>query len=251
MDTTSTLKLVGFTPKQAAVYQLLLQRGEGSMTEVARETRLKRSTTYLVVEELQVMGFVSETLRGKRKVYSAAHPRRLADMVKFKERHIDETLPELVALYNTTKEKPKIQVFEGYEGVRLLYKELNQSLSNREEALWFSRVGAVREVMPEALIDFKKMLRQLRHPRIRELNYDDEEGRRWAEETKRLRGKHHFVRILPTDFEFGFSDHIIFQNKLVMFSLKQRIFVVVIESEELVKTYRALFECAWKQGKEV
>ena len=134
--------------------------------------------------------------------------------------------------------------------MRALYRELYQSLNKREEALWFTRIGALREYMPEALTEYKKMLRRLRHPRIRELNYGDEEGKKWLIEMKRVRGRNHFIRALPTDYEFGFTDNLIFGNKLVIFSLKEHVFVTVIESEEIAKTYRALFEWAWKQGRE-
>ena len=88
-------------------------------------------------------------------------------------------------------------------------------------------------------------------PKIKELNYGNEEGRQWAGETKKMRGKNHFVRILSPEIEFGFSDNLIFGNKLVIFSLKENVFVIMIESEEIAKTYRALFEWAWKQGEEL
>ena len=94
------------------------------------------------------------------------------------------------------------------------------------------------------------MLRRIKNPRIRELNYDEPAAHEWAKETRLLMGKNHFIRYMPKDFEFGFTDNLIFQNKLVIFSLKKDVFVTVIDSEEIVKTYKALFEWAWKQGKE-
>ena len=250
METDKVLRHTGLSEKQIAVYAALLKLGEASMTELARAGHLKRSTAYLVVEELLVGGLIAETTKGKRMMYSAVHPRRLLDLARFRERQIEEALPELTALYNAPKEKPRIQVFEGVEGMRALYRELYQSLNKREEALWFTRIGALREYMPEALTEYKKMLRRLRHPRIRELNYGDEEGKKWLIEMKRVRGRNHFIRALPTDYEFGFTDNLIFGNKLVIFSLKEHVFVTVIESEEIAKTYRALFEWAWKQGRE-
>ena len=142
-------------------------------------------------------------------------------------------------------------MFEGIEGLRALYRELYQSLNNREEALWFTRIDALRAYMPEAATEFKRLLRQVRSPKIRELNYGNEAGKQWAEETRKLRGKNHFVRTLSSEFEFGFTDNLIFGNKLVTFSLKENVFVIIIESEEIAKTYRALFEWAWKAGREL
>ncbi len=248
MDINTALKYGGLDEKGISVYLTLLRLGEASMTDLARNAGLKRSTTYLVVETLLTHGFISEIQKKKRKAYSAVHPRRLLEVARFRAHQIETALPEIVALYNTPTTKPKIQVFEGIEGIKSLYREVFHSLSNQKEALWFARIGAIHEFVPEALTEFKKLLRELKNPKIRELNYGDEWGKRWSDETKRLRGKNHFVRILPNDFEFGLSDNLIFENKLVIFSLKDNEFVIIIESEEVVKTYRALFEWAWRQG---
>src|SRR3989338_4796673 len=154
MDCISTLKGAGLTHKQAVVYRTLLELGETSMKLLTRKAGLKRPTAYLIVEELSVLGLLSVTQKGKRKVYSAVHPKRLVEMVRFREHQIESSLPELVALYNTPKAKPKIQVFEGAAGLRVLYREVYQSLNNREEAFWFTRIDALRLHMPEALTEF-------------------------------------------------------------------------------------------------
>ena len=241
------IEKLGLSEKEAVVYLTVLKLGKASITEIARASSLKRSTTHLAVESLVMLGLFSETRSNKRRAISAVHPRRLLELANFRAHQIEDKMGELVALYNSPKEKPKIQVFEGIEGVRLLYRELYQSLNNKEEALWFTRIDAAR-TFPDAINEYKKMLRMLSNPRIRELNFGNTDGMKWLEEIKPYRGKNHLIRLLPTDFEFGFSDNLIFGNKLVIFSLKKDIFVSVIESEDIAKTYRALFEWAWKQG---
>ncbi len=244
------IEKLGFSDKQVKVYMSALELAEANITDLAKKAGLKRSTVHLAVSELEMMGLLSETKKGKKRMVSAVHPRRLLELASFREKRIEEIMPELVAIYNAPTQKPKIQVFEGIEGVRSLYLDLYKSLNNKEEALWFARISALKAV-PESITEWKKMLRLIKNPRIRELNYDDAEGRAWVEDQKKLRGKNHFVKFLPKDFEFGFTDNLIFGNKLVIFSLKKDVFVIVIESEEVVKTYRALFEWAYRQGKNV
>ena len=250
MELTVLLKQFGLHEKEAQVYLAALALGQGSMSELARKAGLKRPTTYLMVEQLQVAGLLSQTRVGKHLTYAPAHPHRLLELARARLYHTEKTLPELVALYNLPPRKPKIQVYEGLAGVKSLYRELYAALSRRQEALWFSNIGALREYVPEALSEYKKILRELENPRIRELNFGDEEGKRWSQELKRLRGRHHFIRLLPTQFPFGHNDNLIFGNKLVIFSLGKEVFVVIIEDQEIVATYRALFEQAWLQGKE-
>jgi len=248
MDLQPTLKKFGLNDKEASVYLAALELGESSMTELSKKSALKRPTTYLVAQELELLGLLSETKKGKRKLYSAAHPKRFFEIARFREQQIQEILPELVAFFNAPKDKPKIQVFEGKDGINLVYRELYQSLNNKEEALWFTNIGALKKFMPEALTSYKKMLQQLNNPKIRELNYGDDAGKQWMEEMKKIIGKNHVIKILAPDFSFGYSDNLIFGNKLVIFSLSHDVFVTVIESIEVTKTFRALFEWAWKQG---
>lgn len=250
MSVQAILSKLGLDEKDCRIYEAALERGESSMTDLARHASVKRSTAYLSVGALSRLGLVSEITHGKRQIYTPVHPRRLVEIAHARERSIESALPELIALYNAPKDKPKIQVFEGPEGMRLLYQEMYDSLSNKVEALWFTNIRALQEYMPYAVVEYKRMLRKIKNPRIRELNYGDSAGKRWSHELKRLQGKNHVIRVLPEKYEYGSTDNLIFGNKLVIFSLKKDVFVIAIESAEIIKTYRALFEWAWKSGKE-
>lgn len=62
----------------------------------------------------------------------------------------------------------------------------------------------------------------------------------------------HDIRYLPKTAPFHFlTDNAIVENKIVITSLKKRLFVVIIESKEIVDTYRALFDLAWQGAKEI
>jgi sugar-specific transcriptional regulator TrmB len=249
MNTESTLKRMRLSGNQVHVYLAALELGEASITEISRKSGLKRATTHLLVEELEVLDLISSVVKGKRRKFSAVHPRRLLQLARSVEREVEEILPELLALYNKAEYKPRIQVFEGQEGVRAMYRDLYASLNNRNEMVGFTRIDGLREA-PGAIGEYKKVLRQVTNPKIRELN-SGPQSKEWAEELKHLRGKNHQMRILPEKFPFGFSDNLIYENKLVIFSIKKDVFVIVIESGEIVKTYKALFEWAWLQGEEV
>ena len=185
---------------------------------------------------------------GKRKAYSAIHPRRLVEIARAKERQVEELLPELVALHNDQKEKPRIQVFEGADGVNHVYGEVYKALNKKQEALWFTNIEALH-VFPNAFELYKQIIANIKDPKIRELNYGNEAGRRWAKEGKSISGKNHFIRTLPDDFEFGMTDMLIFENKVVIFSLQKDLFVIMIESEGVAKSHRAMFNWAWHMGK--
>src|SRR3989338_5621069 len=98
MDTVPILKQMGLSEKQAEVYLSLLELGESPMTKIARKANLKRPTVYLIIDELMVLGLCSEIVKGKKKVYSATHPRRLVEITHFRNKQAEKILPELVAV---------------------------------------------------------------------------------------------------------------------------------------------------------
>ena len=242
------IEKLGLSDKEAKIYMTALEIGESTVTELAKKAVLKRATAHLAIGSLIMLGLLSETKKGKKRVIAPVHPRRLLELAKFRANQIEDHFSELLAIYNSPKEKPKIQVFEGEEGVRLMYKELYDSLNNRNEAIWISRISSLKKI-PYSISGWKDMIRRVTNPRIRELNYDEPEAHEWEREMKPLMGKNHIIKHIPRDFEFGFTDNLIFENKLVIFSLKKDVFVIVIESEEIVKTFKALFEWVWKQGR--
>lgn len=250
MNKVKTITELGLDEKTARVYVALLELGVASMTDLAQQAELKRPTVYLAVEELKKHGLISEAKIGKRKQYSAIHPKRLVEIARSHERNIQTILPELTALHNAPLDKPKIQVFEGESGVKLIYKEVYESLSRQVEALWFTRIDALKKDLPYAANEYRSMLQKLNSPRIRELNYGNEAGKKWLNDMQPFLDKNpnHEIRLFPADFEFGFSDNLIFGDKMVIFSLKNNVFVTKIESAEITKTYRALFERCWEMA---
>ena len=138
MDPIQTLKQLSLSEKQAQVYLALLELGESPMTSLARKANLKRPTVYLVIDELIILGLCSEIIKGKKKFYSAIHPRRLVEITRFREKQAEKLLPELLAIQNTTH-KPKVRMLEGLAGVRTAYEEAFALLNNKEEGLWIGK----------------------------------------------------------------------------------------------------------------
>jgi len=251
MDINQTLKKVGLDEKQAAVYAVALALGEAGMTELAKKAALKRPTVYLIVDELIIMGLLSETRKGKRKVYSAVHPRRLQEITRSREKQIGDVLPELVALYNTPKNKPKIQMFEGEEAIKQLYAEFLNSIETNKEVADFVNLQAFKDSFPELYNDFVKVYSELKSAKIRELYYDSEAAKIWVKEKKELKITRCKTRILPFQYEMGATDFFIFENKVLLFVFSEDFLVISIESKDIAKSFKGLFEAAWRTGQDV
>ena len=237
-----TLEKIGLSPKQAKVYLALLELGEAGMTEISHAANLKRPTTYLIIEELELLGLVSEIKKEKRKIYCAAHPRRLSEITRFRMHQIEEAYPELVARYGSDSTKPKVEMYEGMEGVRKAYREVFNLLSEKKECLWISDISMVLEKAPEVLGEYNKLVRSIRDPHIRELSFGGPASKEWSEKTQKMARKNHHIKYLGEKGVIGEIDQCIIGNKVISFSLGKNIFVLITESEAIAETQRGLFE---------
>jgi HTH-type transcriptional regulator, sugar sensing transcriptional regulator len=241
------LTSIGLTDKQAIVYNALLELGEAKMTHIARHARLKRPTVYLVIEELMALALVSLVEKGKKKIYSAVHPNRINEILDSRKQQFTELLPTLLARYGSIRGKPKVQMLEGMEGIRTAYQEAYALLKEgKNEGLWFGNISFLLEHFPQVIKEYDAVLDSLKKYEIRELITGGEASRAWVEKMQRNPKPYHQIKYLNDNGACGITDQLIVGNKLMLFSMNTELFTLIIESEEITKTQRFLFDQLWK-----
>ncbi len=242
-----SLQKIGLTEKQAIVYSALLELGEAKMTHVARHAKLKRPTVYLIIEELVQLSLVSMIEKGNKKIYSAVHPNRISEILESRKQQFSELLPELLAKYGSIRGKPKIQMLEGMEGVRQAYQEAYALLNEgKNEGLWFGNISFILEHFPQMIKEYDAILAKLKTYRIRDITVGGEKGEEWVKRMQQHPNPQYQIRYLNDNNQCGMTDQLIVGSKLILFSMSPtELFTLIIESEELAKTQRFLFNCLW------
>jgi HTH-type transcriptional regulator, sugar sensing transcriptional regulator len=244
---TDLLKLLessGFTEKEARVYLALLELGKGDVSDIAKSSELKRSIIYVLLEGLIKRGYVSELPNQKINTYQAIDPSVILSQLKTTTKNFSEMLPMLRTLHNKGENRPKITYHETKEGIWNTYQEMNQS----KEAFFISSYQRLEKIFPGSIEEWIGLYKkgiiplQARHL-VANNEFDLKVMRKFSEADQK-------VRYLPEIKEFN-MDFTIFKNKLAITSLEDEPFIVVIESEELVRSMKPIFEIAWKNGKEI
>jgi sugar-specific transcriptional regulator TrmB len=246
MDAIRILKQLGLSEKQSGVYLAMLELGESSMSLIAKKAGLKRPTTYLIIDELSVMGLCGEIEKGKKKLYSATHPKRIVEIAHFRSRQAESLLPQLLARQKNS-DKPKIRMLEGIRGVETAYQEAFATFNNKDEMLWIGDTGALEKNFPEVLKLYDQVLKRLHNPRIRELVHGDETSRKWVEKMNKKRMKNWKAKYIGDKFLFGSTDQLIVGDKIMTFAIGKEIFVMIIESRDITMSQRGLFNFIWNQ----
>ncbi len=124
MHVQRALERLGYNHNEIKVYITVLKMGEGTVAEIARKAQLPRSTTHLVVIDLQKKGLVNLCLKRKHPVWLAESPSRLLHDLHEKEESLRRLLPELQALRHEAKHKPVVKYFHGASKVTLILEEV-------------------------------------------------------------------------------------------------------------------------------
>lgn len=236
MQLEKALAEYGLKEKEARVYLAALQVGSGSVLRISQKAGLARSTTDITLKSLRNKGLVSAFRKSSGHYYSAEDPHKIVSTLKSKTETIERSLPKLLALYGESMVRPTVRFYEGKRGIALILDEI---LDEARELLSFGSAEDLFETVESFPVFVDKRVRA-KIP-IKVILTDSEKAReRQGLGPTQLRE----VRIIGPEY----SHHGVFyiwRNKVAMFSLKQEISVVLIESKELTQLQRNLFMALW------
>jgi sugar-specific transcriptional regulator TrmB len=128
MDTEAKLEKIGLSRQEAGVYLSALKLGMAKASEIAQKAEIKREASYYVLKMLQEKGFVSEAIKSGVKYYSAVEPKRILQIIEEEKQRkttlIKEAIPELESFQKIAITHPKIEFFEGFEGLKTAASKL-------------------------------------------------------------------------------------------------------------------------------
>ncbi|MFA5871889.1 MAG: helix-turn-helix domain-containing protein [Parcubacteria group bacterium] len=241
MDILKILEKIGMREKRAEVYLACLEMGGATAYAVAKKVGLKRPTVYDILNQLMIEGLVYKSYKGTVKYYSPADPQKLVDSIAETESKLKSAMPILQNLYNSPKAKPLIRYFEGKNGIKEMVEDTLRTLKKGDEILAY--VGQdVLKYFPVYMKDYVKR-RAERGIRLRGIYKKEKDimeymkGNQEQLRVARVLDEKHF----PVDNETN-----IYKNKVAIASYGQEMFGMIIESEEIARSQRAIFELAWR-----
>ncbi len=142
-----TLKQLGFNEKETSVYLAVLQHGKMAPVDIAKLTRINRTTVYSTAKELVKKGVLIEDLGGITRSFIAVPPEQFEQLIKKEEEKLENkklitmrAIRELGAYAQDAKYAvPKIVFVEEQDIESHLYKQSpiwNQSIIERNSDWW-------------------------------------------------------------------------------------------------------------------
>jgi len=241
-----TLLDIGLSEKEADFYLLIIKHKEITASEIARIIHESRTHTYDTINNLIKNGLITYVIKNNVKYFKAVNPERLMDYLKEKEakirkeeEQVQEIIPQLKEIQSKVgKEETKIEIYEGKEGLKSL---LNDIIREGKNFVTWGATMKVKEFVPEFVIQKYLNERKKKKIKARQL-FTDFYGvlKSPLSENKKL----------PKEFASP-TTTLSYGNKVAIFLWTEVPKVILVESKELAKSYRAYFEVIWKFGKKI
>lgn len=114
----------GLSRNEAKAYLALLDIGSATAGEIAEKSKVHRTNVYDALDRLIEKGIVTYIFKNGVKYYQATAPENLLNLIKEKELHLVQILPELQLSSALSKTKPRAELCEGMPAFKLACYEL-------------------------------------------------------------------------------------------------------------------------------
>ena len=175
------------------------------------------------------------------KCFEAIDPKRLLIIEKEKLNNLKLIIPKLEKLKQTVGKRPKVEIFEGKEGIKSILEEI---LKLPEKSVYYSYANYdLFEYLSFYFPNFikRKIKKKIRARVIQEKKSKLEKNRKEGE--KLLVN----MKFLSQRFD---SNVFIFGNKTAFITFsKQTILGILVENESIARTQKQVFDNLWKLAK--
>lgn len=250
------LTQAGLTAEQAQIYEILLKQGPSTARQITKNTPLKRSLVYKILDDLGKLGLLARRDEvGKVSVFEPAHPMKLKELAEAAETRaknaaeaLETVLGALTSDFNLVSGRPGVRFYEGLEGVK---KTLEDTLLNnpQKELLVFSDVAGYAKHLGDWNAKYYAPKRLRLNILEKSIVPNTPAAMEWL---KNYKANSITEPIFIDHNLFKFATEInIYSNRVSFITLSEKSHIgVIIENKDIYETLKSIFNLVWQSGKQ-
>lgn len=241
----SDLGELGLSLEEAKVYIAILELGGGYVSTIAKKSGVNRVACYHTLGKLVNRGIINSLEKNNVKYFAVENVKVIVDKQKELLKKAEKLLPELGALINKSAYRPKMQYYEGLNGIKNIFED---TLTTKKELLGYTNLAELPNVLPEDYLKDWANRKVDAGIKTRMLSPISKDGLKYLSKYYPKGFDHNLVEILFVNSkQFLFEYEInIYDNKVAIVSLNpDEIIGLIIESPIYANTQRAIFDLAW------
>ena len=239
------LEKIGLSEKEALVYLYLLKVENDSVADIAKHTKINRTTIYPVLQQLIHKEFVEEVQENGKAIYRARTPDRIESYLQEQKIKIEEQtheakdiIPQMKGVMRQDGQRPLIEYYDGREAILQSSKNFFADIKKDDEVYMIYPRDEVENLFTDKERKLLKDLRVNKEVRSKSIytytkgNYNpDNTGDRF----------HIDKHLFPVS-----SDISVYGDKVRMHTLGEKLGTISIINKEIAETLRTLFKLAIK-----
>jgi sugar-specific transcriptional regulator TrmB len=241
------LKEIGLSDTESSIYLCVLENGAMNVSDIVKSTQIQRTTVYHALDTLIQKGLAAKSMKQGKLTFSVISPEQLKvylenkiQTLESKKKELNNLLPKLLTASEIKPGKVQVSHFEGIEGIKTA---VDIALYCRT-AHW-DIIAPKKNFFSEFDPQYQKYYieQRKRNNVISRSLWETNHGKRVLTPQEIIE-RH--PRVLPPVMHGQFdSVIIIFDDKVAFISSIQELSAVIIQSAEISKTMRAMFEGLW------
>lgn len=248
MSVESKLLSLGLSEKEVAVYMAMLYLGPSTAQEISTRARVNRATTYVMIDSLVDKGLSSQITKEKKTYFQAEDPLELLKVLEAKKADVEEKMgearliiPELQELYNLNRTKANVRLLEGRESIKIIQNDLARSKAKEFDNI--TNLTIATEKYPVTENDHRRVYYK-KNFKVRTIfSYDATQP---VPKLEFLKNEER--RMIPQEKFPIFGEVLLYDNKVAMINLEDRLYGIIIEDKFLHDTFKTIFDLAWESA---
>ena len=237
-DLTEQLRKADLTENESKIYLNLLEIGPSQAGSISRKTGLHRRVIYDTIERLIKKGLVGYIKKNNIRLFQASNPKRILEIIKEKEKSIEEIMPDMMQFFANTKEKEETNFYKGKEGLKTVFED---QINEGKEILILGASPLAYEILEIYFHWFDK--RRVENKIKTKIIFNKTQ----QQNTKKIPLSE--IRYLPEKYSAPFALNIYGDKIAIIMWSKENPFAIVIKNKEIAEGYKKHFELIWKSAK--
>lgn len=248
---------LGLSQTEQSIYLTLLQIGSSPASILGQRSGLTKSTAQYTCQQLQKKGLLMKQEKNNTYYYTPFPPERLLTLLEKREEEllrkkerVNRIVGSLKSLMNPEATLPKIQFFEGAEGIAEAYEHVLSDLHEGDEVLTYVQIlehAPSNQKINEVLDSFieKRIAKKVRS---RLITPDTKAARALQKADKQsLRTT---LLVQENTFPLDAAEIFIYKDKLYSMAFERNaLFATIVQNHSLATMHRAIFEISWAEAK--
>ena len=241
------LKEIGFSDKEAVIYLALIKVDSESILELARVTKIGRTTVYPLIENLKEKGFVEEVKEKGKTVYRAKTPDRIESFlqeqkIKIEEQvyHARDIIPQIKGIMRQDGDTPVIEYHEGREAIANAIKTRNFNSDTKDFFYTIYPRDSVENLFTKKELQIARSVRIDNKIHAKSI-YTYKKGEYSPDNTGDR------IHIDSKEYPVN-ADISVYGDTIHIHTLGENLGSIYIKSKDVAETLKTLFKLAFKQA---